>query len=240
MLAPMRIAARSPAILEILNVEFIADPAGALYWPEQRLLIVADLHLEKGSAFAARKIFLPPYDTAATLEALALLIVLYQPRAVIALGDSFHDSRAGERLAAADRGSIRGLQRGREWIWIAGNHDPVLPCGLEGEARAELSTGGIVFRHEPRAGLAQGEIAGHLHPVAKVAGRAGSVRRRSFVSDGLRCVLPAFGAFAGGLNLHDAAFAPLFDGTDRSGAIFAHVMGRDEVFAIPHWRCLPD
>ena len=135
---------------------------------------------------------------------------------------------------------IRALQSGRQWIWIHGNHDPVLPCGLEGESRAELTIGAIIFRHEPRAGLAQGEIAGHLHPIAKVAGRAGSVRRRSFVSDGARCVLPAFGAFAGGLNLHDAAFATLFGGADRSGTIFAHVMGRDEVYAIPHRRCLPD
>lgn len=235
-----RKAGRPAAILPVANAAFVADPAGALYWPDERLLAVADLHFEKGSAFAARKIFLPPYDTAATLEALAALIAFYKPRAVIALGDSFHDARAGERLTAEDRDTIRALQSGREWIWIAGNHDRILPCGLEGEARQELSIGAIIFRHEPRADVAHGEIAGHLHPIAKVAGRAGSVRRRCFVSDSARCVLPAFGAFAGGLNLHDAAFAAFFGGVNRSKTIVAHVMGRGEVYAIPHWRCLPD
>lgn len=231
---------RTPATLRVAGADFIADPAGALYWPQQRLLIVADLHLEKGSAFAARKIFLPPYDTATTLEALARLIAFYSPHAVIALGDSFHDSRAGERLTAQDRSRIRALQAGREWIWIAGNHDKDLPSGLDGEARMELSIAGVTFRHAPRAGPSVGEIAGHLHPVAKVAGRAGSVRRRSFISDGARCVLPAFGAFAGGLNIHDAAFELLF-GWRRPGAdVFAHVIGRDEVYAVPHRRCLPD
>ncbi len=235
---------RAPATLRVAGAEFVVDPAGALYWPRERLLIVADLHLEKGSAYAARKIFLPPYDTAATLAALARLIAIYSPRAVAALGDSFHDSRAGERLAAEDRGRIRALQAGREWIWIAGNHDKDLPDGLEGEARRELLISGLVLRHEPRPGSSIGEIAGHLHPVAKVAGRAGSVRRRSFVSDGARCVLPAFGAFAGGLNIHDRAFAPLFGrrwpGGEVCAEIYAYVVGRDEVYAVPHRRCLPD
>jgi hypothetical protein len=233
-------ARRTPARLFVAGAEFVADSAGALYWPQERMLIVADLHLEKGSAYAARKIFLPPYDTAATLEALGRLIAAYCPLAVAALGDSFHDRKAGERLAAEDRGRIRALQAGRDWIWIAGNHDRELPGGLDGEALAELSVGGVVLRHEPRTGAAMGEIAGHLHPVAKVAGRAGSVRRRSFIGDGRRCVLPAFGAFAGGLNIHDEAFAPLFDWRRSGGEVYAHVMGRDEVYAVAHRRCLPD
>jgi hypothetical protein len=235
--APDRI--RPLAVLRVLDAAFVADPAGALYWPEERLLAVADLHFEKGSAFAARKIFLPPYDTAATLTALAALIAFYEPRTVVALGDSFHDLGAGARLAPQDRARIKALQRGRDWIWIAGNHDRNLPFGLDGEARGEMSIGAILFRHEPRGEPAPGEIAGHLHPVARVAGRAGSVRRRSFVSNGARCVLPAFGAYAGGLNLRDPAFEPLF-GREGLGQVFAHVLGRDEVYAVPHRRCAPD
>lgn len=227
---------RPPAILTILDTEFVVDSAGALFWREERLLVVTDLHFEKGSAFATRKIFLPPYDTTATLELLANLIAVYQPRAVVALGDSFHDSKAGERLAARDHAMIRSLQAGREWIWIAGNHDRILPRGVEGEARNELLIGGITFRHEPRAWPSPGEIAGHLHPVARVAGRAGSIRRRCFVADATRCVLPAFGAFTGGLNLRDAAFAPLFG--DRNWN--AHVLSLGEVYAISLRRCLPD
>lgn len=231
---------RAEAALSVLDVDFVADPAGALFWREEGLLVVADLHLEKGSAFAARGVFLPPYDTASTLASLARLIAFYEPRCVVALGDSFHDGAAGDRMSAEDQRCISGLQSGRDWIWIAGNHDRVLPNGLSGEARAEFAVGRILFRHEPAAGAAMGEIAGHLHPVAKIAGRGASVRRRSFVSNGARCVLPAFGAFAGGLNLHDAAFAPLFGGPARASAIRAHVMGRNAVYTVPHRLCLPD
>src|SRR5690349_20290422 len=113
----------SDCALVVAEVELAADAAGALYWPEQRLLVVADLHLEKGSAFAARGVLLPPYDTAATLSRLALLIMRYAPRVVVALGDSFHDGRGPARLADTDRATLRGLQRGRDWVWITGNHD---------------------------------------------------------------------------------------------------------------------
>ena len=103
---------------------FVADPDGALYWPEQSLLAVADLHLEKGSSFAARGQLLPPYDTAATLQRLARLIARYAPRCVVALGDSFHDGGGPARLSDADRENLRALQRGRDWLWLTGNHDP--------------------------------------------------------------------------------------------------------------------
>ncbi|PNG26946.1 ligase-associated DNA damage response endonuclease PdeM [Methylocella silvestris] len=239
----MRDAARkSPqraAALPVLDAEFLADPSGALFWPSENLLVVADLHLEKGSAFAVRGVFLPPYDTAATLAALGNLIGLYQPRRVVALGDSFHDGGAGERLDSGDRRTLATLQRGRDWIWIAGNHDPAPPAGLAGEARGELAIGSILFRHEPSAARGRGEIAGHLHPAAKLSGRGGSVRGRSFVSDGSRCVLPAFGAFAGGLNVRDAAFDALFDG-EAGKPVLAHVIGRSAVYAVPHRLCLPD
>jgi len=226
--------------LKVLGVDFCADPAGALFWPEQSLLVVADLHFEKGSAFAARGVFLPPYDTASTLAALARLIAFYQPRCVVALGDSFHDCTAGQRISTDDRRGIRGLQLGRDWIWIAGNHDQLLPAGVGGEPKAQFALGPIVFRHEPAAGEVVGEIAGHLHPVARVAGRGGSVRRRSFVSNGARCVLPAFGAFAGGLNLFDIAFEPVFGPRQGSTPVLAHVIGRKAVYAVPHRLCLPD
>src|SRR5262245_63839503 len=108
----------------VAGVGLVADCAGALYWPEEGLLAVADLHLEKGSSFAARGVLLPPYDTAATLAALARLIVRYAPRTVIALGDSFHDGGAPARVAEPDRAALAALQRGRDWLWVAGNHDP--------------------------------------------------------------------------------------------------------------------
>src|SRR5436853_3403670 len=110
--------------IRVAQIAVVADCAGALYWPEQGLLAVADLHLEKGSSFARRGTLLPPYDTAATLAALARLIARYAPRTVAALGDSFHDGGGPARLSASDRAALAVLQRGRDWIWIAGNHDP--------------------------------------------------------------------------------------------------------------------
>ncbi len=216
---------------------FVADHAGALFEETAGLLIVADLHLEKGSAYAARRVLLPPYDTAATLAKLCHLVLRYRPRAIAALGDSFHDRRAGERLQADDRETIAQLQRGRDWLWIAGNHDPESPQGLGGEARDEVPLGSVTLRPEPRSGrIAFGEIAGHLHPVAHVASSRGHLRRRCFVRDRSRCVMPAFGAYAGGLNLRDAAFETLFD----PGAFTAHVLGRDRIYAVGPGRCIGD
>ena len=220
----------------VAGIHLLADPAGALLVEDERLLVVADLHLEKGSSLARRGMMLPPYDTAATLGRLAVLIERYAPRRVVALGDSFHDPRAAERLASTDRETLRRLMGGRDWLWITGNHDPHAPAGLPGEVAADWRHGPLHFRHEPRAGARYGEIAGHLHPVALVAGRSGTTRRRSFVSDGSRCVMPAFGAYAGGLNLHDAAFAALFGVGSRT----AHALGAHRVYAIPERHCLPD
>ena len=145
----------------------LADLSGALFWEEQRLLVVSDLHLEKGSSFAARGVLLPPYDTVATLSRLAAVIARHDPRMVIALGDSFHDRDAHERLSAPDRDALAALQARRDWIWISGNHDPALPSDLGGVVATEVAIGPIAFRHEPTGAV--GEIAGHLHPKARVA-----------------------------------------------------------------------
>ncbi|MGP0058066.1 MAG: ligase-associated DNA damage response endonuclease PdeM [Beijerinckiaceae bacterium] len=224
------------AYLVLGKAAFVIDPAGVLFWPAESLLVVADLHLEKGSAYAARRVFLPPYDTAATLARLHTLIFAYAPRRVLALGDSFHDAWADARLSASDRAALQGLQKGREWIWVAGNHDPQIPADLAGERLDEIGIGPVVFRHQPQHGCEANEIAGHLHPTARVFGAAGSVRRRCFVSDGKRCILPAFGAYAGGLNWCDPAFAGLFAEDEK----FAHVMGRGRIYKISAARCLPD
>src|SRR3979411_3244450 len=141
----------------IAGVTLLADPSGALYWEEQGLLVVSDLHLEKGSSFAARGVLLPPYDTAATLSRLGSAIARHGPRPVVALGDSFHDRDAHDRLSAPDREAIAALQLRRDWIWIAGNHDPALPDDLGGAVANEVAVGAIMFRHEPTGAV--GEIA---------------------------------------------------------------------------------
>jgi uncharacterized protein len=202
------------------------DITGALYLADADVLVAADLHLEKGSSFAERGQMLPPYDTHATLAALADAVARFAPRTVVALGDSFHDVRGPERLDRADRDAISRLQAGREWIWVTGNHDHTLPGHIGGTVTAEIEVAGLTLRHEP---LVDGgaELAGHLHPVGKVAMRGRSVRRRCFVTDGTRCLLPALGAYAGGLNVCDAVFKPLFP-----QGFTAHLIGDGRLFAI--------
>lgn len=223
----------APCEMMVATTPLLVDPAGALLLEAESLLIVADLHLEKGSFYAARGVLLPPWDTAATLARLAGLLSRWRPRRVMALGDSFHDPRAGERIGAADRACLAAMQAGRDWIWIAGNHDPAPPAFVGGETAQEIAIGRLRFRHQPQAGACRGEIAGHLHPVARVVSASGSVRRRCFVSDGQRCVMPALGAYAGGLNVRDAAFDPLFGARRKT----AHVLGRAKVYAISERFC---
>jgi DNA ligase-associated metallophosphoesterase len=221
-------------LIVLSGVPLLADARGALYWAEQGLLAVADLHLEKGSSFAARGQLLPPYDTASTLARLAHLIADYAPRWVVALGDSFHDGGGPERLSDSDRDNLRSLQRGRDWIWITGNHDPEPAQGVGGTFTGGLSLGPLNFRHLPTG--APGEVSGHLHPVARIVYRGRAVSRRCFAADDTRMVMPAFGAFTGGLNIRDAAFADLFG----TLAFTAHMLGDGRVYAFAAKRCLPD
>ncbi len=208
---------------------------GALYWPSQECLIVADLHFEKGSAYAARGVHLPPYDTSATLTRLEELVARLKPDSVIALGDSFHDEGARARIAPSDAARINNLTHACAWTWIAGNHDP-LPEGFGGTIADEVCRGSLTFRHEPAPAPATGEVAGHLHPCAVVRVRGRRLRRRCFASDGTRLILPAFGAYTGGLNVCDEAYRPLFAGRD----FHAWMMGRDQIVPVSARRLMPD
>ena len=209
----------------------VPDLSGALYLPDERTLVVADLHLEKGSAYAARGVLLPPYDTIATLGRLGAVIARHDPKTVIALGDSFHDRDAHERLSPANRDVLGALQTRRDWIWISGNHDPALPSDLGGTVANEVAIGAITFRHEPTG--AAGEIAGHLHPKARISARGRAMERRCFATDGSRAVMPSFGAYTGGLNIRDAAFAKIF----QTLGFVAHVIGDHRMHAIAASRC---
>ena len=218
-------------VLDVAGVALVADLSGALFWEEQSLIVVADLHLEKGSSFASRGVLLPPYDTAATLNRLASVMARHEPRMVIALGDSFHDRNAHGRLSDRDRRAIATLQEGRDFIWISGNHDPMLPRTIGGVVASEVAIGPIVFRHEPTGAL--GEIAGHLHPKARVAARGRSVERRCFACDGARAVMPAFGAYSGGLSVRNEAFARIFPAT----GFMVHLLGDRRLHSISPARC---
>jgi DNA ligase-associated metallophosphoesterase len=232
-----RVCERSGALLISLGgLDVALRPSGALWLAEMAILVVGDLHLEKGSAYAARGQLLPPFDTADTLARLEAEVAALSPAVLVLLGDSFHDRRALDRMSSVDADRIAGLGRGRSLIWIVGNHDEeglgqAFRDGLKrlpGDLAAELSAGALTFRHEPVEGSGPGEVCGHLHPCAKVVRAGRSVRRRAFITDGLRLILPAFGAYAGGLNVRDAAFAGLFERAPTVGAL-----GERRVYALP-------
>jgi DNA ligase-associated metallophosphoesterase len=219
----------------VLNgVGLKADLSGALVWPERNLLVVADLHLEKGSAFAQHGQLLPPYDTSATLDRLEQVIRRLSPETVICLGDSFHDSRAAERIAPRDADRLSAMTAERDWVWITGNHDPEPPAHLGGRVAESVTLGPLCFRHEARAG-AGGEVSGHYHPVAAIRVHGKRVRARCFASDGQRLIMPSFGAYTGGLNVLDRALAPLL------GRRFeVRMIGSERLFAFPSARLEPD
>ena len=214
-------------LAEVNGEYLLLDCAGAAWWPAERTLILADIHFEKGSSFAERGTLLPPYDTRTTLNRITALMEAYTPARVIALGDSFHDGKAAERLDGNERALLTRQVSRTDWIWIEGNHDPQPPTWLGGSVCSELAIGGLVFRHEPHSAPQPGEVAGHLHPSATVTRHGRSLRRRCFAADQTRMVMPAFGAYAGGLSVSDDAIASLF-----AGAFAAYMLGGRRVYAV--------
>ncbi|RWB75542.1 ligase-associated DNA damage response endonuclease PdeM [Mesorhizobium sp.] len=215
-------------LVGIAGERAVCDRRGGLYFPDLRLLAVSDLHLEKGSSFARRGTLIPPYDTSATLLQLQAVIADYQPRIVVSLGDSFHDGGGAGRMHQSFRDRLEAMMAGRDWFWVAGNHDPDAPADLPGETVKELAIGALLFRHEPSKQRVEGEIAGHLHPCARIVQRGRSVRRRCFAGDGGRMIMPAFGAYTGSLNVLDRAYAGLF----RLEKLVAYMLGAQRIFAI--------
>ena len=219
----------------------LLDPLGVVFLPARAMLIVADLHLEKGSAFARRGTLLPPYDTARTLRRLDWAVQRYRPDVVVSLGDAFHDRAAVASLGADARQAIAGLAHSRTWLWVRGNHDPDPPAGLAGESVDRVDVGGLRLVHLPDA-EADGRtlIAGHLHPKARLAQGARKATRPCFAADARLLLLPAFGAYTGGLNVLDPAIRGLF-----RADFAAFMLGDAKVFAVgnrhlradpPDWR----
>ncbi|WP_454759296.1 ligase-associated DNA damage response endonuclease PdeM [Caulobacter segnis] len=222
--------------IALSNVEVMLRWSGALWLEHESTLVVADLHFEKGSSYAARfGQMLPPYDTRETLDRLDRELSLLAPERLIFLGDSFHDGGGEARLAADDYKRLEGLALGRELVWAVGNHDADGPKVLPGDIIDEAEVSGLTLRHEPLPGVQLGEVAGHLHPAAKVSSGRGVTRRRCFVTDGQRLVLPAFGAFTGGLNILDEAFSNLF-----AGPLLAGALGPSRVHAVGMKSLRPD
>lgn len=206
------------AFIHLAGERLLLDPMGGAFWPARSALIVADLHLEKGSAAARTGRLLPPWDTATTLERLAALIRRHRPARVLCLGDSFHDGEGRARMAAANTARLAALEQKAEFAWLAGNHDG-------GELDA-MALGPVTLRHIAVPAWRGGEISGHYHPRARVAATGTTIARACFATDGQRLILPALGAYTGGLDLTDPAFRPLFP---RGGRAF--LLGRERLFS---------
>jgi uncharacterized protein len=213
------------APVHLAGERLMLDPAGALFWPATRLLAVSDLHLEKGSSYARQGQLLPPWDTHSTLDRLTLLLRRYQPRLVLALGDSFHDADGSTRLPSSELARLDAMTEAHRFIWIRGNHDPAPPHGVGGEWVEAFATATLIFRHQATPG-AQSEISGHHHPKATVPARGSAVSRPCFVADAHRLIMPAFGTYTGGLDVRDPAIARLFP---RGGRVF--LLGKERLFS---------
>lgn len=197
------------------GVSFIPDLSGALYAPDFAALLIADLHLEKGTSLAKRGVHLPPYDSRESLRQLKAAIAACRPERIIFLGDSFHDGEARERIDAVELATLRAMTSAHQVVWITGNHDPAPPGDIGGTIAEQVMLGPVTLRHEPQSLPDEAfEIAGHLHPAAAIAQRGRRIRCRCFIGDRRRIVMPAFGSYTGALNITAAPFATLFDDFD--------------------------
>lgn len=218
--------------LSFAGEEWLLTEGRALYWPRERALLVADLHLEKGSFFARHGQMIPPYDSRETLERVALAIRETGARRVITLGDNFHDSEGSTRLEPHAAGMLDALTRAVDWVWITGNHDhghdPEMAARCGGTLAEELELGGVILRHQAQAGETRPELSGHYHPRLQVKVRDRHIRRPCAVvsaNDGRdgrpggRMILPAFGAYTGGMNAADPAILTALQPAERIDAV---------------------
>jgi DNA ligase-associated metallophosphoesterase len=220
--------------LSFAGEEFALVQDRALYWPRERALLVADLHLEKASFYARHGQMLPPYDSRETLERVAAAIRETGARRVFTLGDNFHDSAGPARLEPHAAGMLDALTRATDWVWITGNHDAAMEAIAGGTLAEELAVAGLILRHQAKAGETQPEISGHYHPRLQITVRERAIRRPcAVVSSAGRMILPAFGALTGGMNAADPAIVKALQ---PAAAIDAVLPSKGRLVQFPLWR----
>ncbi len=219
-------------------------PSNAIYWPRENALLVADLHLEKGSFYASHGQMLPPYDSRETLSRVADALKQTGARRVYTLGDNFHDAHGAERLEAHAAGMLDALVRAVDWVWVTGNHDhnsdtrAAAPGGTELE---ELEIAGMILRHEAKRGETRPELSGHYHPKLRLKVRTRHIARpcavvsRDEAGSG-RMILPAFGAYTGGMDAGDPA---ILDALQPAASITAMVAAKTKLTRFPLWAANP-
>ena len=207
----------------------LADLSGALIWPEKSTVVVSDLHLAKGTSYANKGIFLPPYDSIETLSVLNSVLTHYSPNRVICLGDSFHDDAAAKRLRSEEKNIIRQFTRSYDWVWITGNHDPAPTTTLGGTIVSHIGISNLIFRHITIGEGAVGEISGHFHPKARFKIKGKTLSTRCFILDDTnKVILPAFGTYTGGLDISHPTIQALF-----SANYMVLLLGQRKVFTFP-------
>jgi len=211
--------------------ELLLNSGQALYWPRERALLVADLHLEKASFYARFGQLLPPYDSRETLGRVADAVMQTGARRVFCLGDNFHDTDGAARLESHAAGMLEALTRATDWVWVSGNHDlGNVPCGT---AIDELEVAGLILRHEALAEETRPELSGHFHPKLKVTARGRRVVRPCTVASERKLILPAFGALTGGM---DAADPAIIAAMQPARAVDALLGVSGKLLQYPLWR----
>ncbi len=213
----------------------IADTTGALYWPAEKALIVADLQLSNCSYLEGHDVLLPPYDTASSFEKLEEALDRYDPERVLALGNSFA-GLASDGLSYHQRDWLQDMMEGRDWYWIAGNDNGALPSGIGGTAVPQLVLSGIKFRAEAVRAPVANEIAGGLHPVAQISQYGHLLRGRCFVTNGMRLIMPAMGNYSAGNNVLSAAFDPFLG----QGGLFVWFLAQNHVHPVASPQLIED
>jgi DNA ligase-associated metallophosphoesterase len=209
------------AVIQFGGQDFALAGEAALFWPAQRALLVADLHLEKASSYALGGQFLPPYDSRATLEELTALTQKFDIEAIYCLGDNFHDSDGETRLEGVAADMLFQLARNYDWRWIVGNHDPGIGARWGGCVHEEVEVAGIMLRHEAQLAFAGPEMSGHFHPKFRQQVRGRMVSRRCFVRSASKLILPAFGSLTGGLDAEDPAICRALGDTQTQALVYA-------------------
>lgn len=244
-MVPVSFAPHDFAEMQFAGEELILTKSNAVYWPRERTLLVADLHLEKGSWFAQHGQMLPPYDSRETLERIADTVKATGARRIITLGDNFHDDAGWERLDRYAAGMLESLTRTLDWVWITGNHDEHMPKDFQGafgaETVEEMELNGIILRHEAKPGETRAEMSGHYHPKMRVRVRERHIARPCAVvstmsgvkGDAQRMILPAFGAYTGGM---DAGSAEIIGALSPANAIDAVLPAKGKLVTFPLYR----
>ena len=237
-MVPVSFPASLGAPLEFAGEEMVLLKSNALYWPRERALLVADLHLEKGSWYAAHGQMLPPYDSRETLERIADAVKITSARRVITLGDNFHDDAGTHRLDDYASGMLESLIRALDWVWITGNHDEEMPRAFGASVQPELEVNGITLRHEAKSGETRPELSGHYHPKMRLRVRNRHIARPCAVvsrSHGIgdRMIAPAFGAYTGGM---DAGSPEILKALSPASAIDAVLPAKGKLVTFPLYR----